>query len=148
MTLPTLKVKKLHPKAVIPSRGHSSDAGCDLTVIDFKIRENGVFLFQTGLAVSISEGFYTEIVPRSSIIKTDFALANSIGIIDPDYRGELMIPFRFLGKTEDAEARAKELVGTRVAQLLVRRLELCKIEECEELDETARGTGGFGSTGS
>ena len=147
MSLPILQVKKLHPSAIIPNRSHTSDAGCDLTVIDFQMRDNGVFLFQTGLAISISEGFYTEIVPRSSIIQTDFTLANSIGIIDPDYRGELMIPFRFLGKAEDAEVQAKKLLGTRIAQLLIRRLERCTIEECEELDDTTRGTKGFGSTG-
>ena len=147
MSIPVLKVKRLHQSAIIPTRSHISDAGCDLTVINFKMRDNGVFLFQTGLAISISEGFYTEIVPRSSIIKTEFSLANSIGIIDPDYRGELMIPFRFLGKAENAEESAQNLLGTRVAQLLIRRLERCTIEESDELDDTTRGTQGFGSTG-
>ena len=58
-----------------------------------------------------------------------------------------MIPFRFIGKSGDAEAKAKELLGTRIAQLLVRRLEKCIIEECNQLDDTTRGEKGFGSTG-
>ena len=105
-----------------------------------------IFFFDTGISIHLSDGYYVEIVPRSSIIKTDFFLANSIGIIDPDYRGRIFLPFRYVGAADGMQA-AEELLQQRVAQMLVRKLEPCRIEVVDSLENTVRGTGGFGSTG-
>ena len=106
-----------------------------------------VFFFDTGISVQMSDGYYVEIVPRSSITKTDFILANSVGIIDPDYRGRILIPLRYVG-SDDAMKAAERLLLKRIAQMLVRKLESCQIEIVESLENTVRGKGGFGSTGS
>jgi len=130
----------------IPKRGHESDVGIDLTVMAVEQKKDDVFFFDTGISIQLSEGYYAELVPRSSIIKTDFFLANSIGIIDPEYRGRLFMPFRYIGNSSGIQA-AKELLHQRIGQLIIRKLEKCKIEIVESLEETERGLNGFGSTG-
>ena len=73
-------------------------------------------------------------------------MANSVGIIDPDYRGRIFVPLRYLGEGSGEEA-CRRLLEQRIAQMIVRRLEPCDIEIVDELDQTVRGEGGFGSTG-
>ena len=141
-----LKIQCHYPGMPVPERGHTSDAGLDLTAMAVEQKRPGLFFFDTGISVQMSSGFYTEVVPRSSIIKTDFLLANSVGVIDPDYRGRIFVAFRYLGEGEGT-AEADQLLGQRIAQLLVRRLEPCTVEIVEALEKTERGSGGFGSTG-
>ena len=129
-----------------PRRSHASDAGMDLTAYNFEQLNELVFFFDTGISIQISQGYYTEILPRSSIVKSHFIIANSVGVIDPDYRGRIFLPFRYLGRG-DARVAAEKLLNKRIAQLIVRRLEPCTIEFVASLDETERGSGGFGSTG-
>ena len=131
----------------VPKRGHKSDAGIDLTAMSVEQKRPDVFFFDTGISVQMSDGYYVEIVPRSSITKTDFILANSVGIIDPDYRGRIFIPLRYVG-SDDAIKAAERLLLKRIAQMLIRKLESCQIEIVESLENTVRGKGGFGSTGS
>lgn len=150
----TLKFYKLDESAIIPTRGTSESVGYDLTPVRIhKISERTIF-FGTGLAVIPPKGYYTEIVPRSSISKLQIGgknvmQANSIGIVDSDYRGELIIAFRVDGDLHEATITegAKNLLGTRIAQLLVKKAEVLDVEEVDSLDETERGAGGFGSTG-
>ena len=130
----------------VPSRGHQSDAGIDITAMAVEQKNHGVFLFDTGISIQISDGFYVEIVPRSSIIKTDFHMANSFGVIDPDYRGRILLPFRYIGQGDGIQS-AESLLKQRIAQMIVRKLEPCSIEVVDSLEDTARGIGGFGSTG-
>ena len=130
----------------VPSRGHQTDAGIDLTAMAVEQKNHGVFLFDSGISIQISDGYYVEVVPRSSIIKTDFQMANSFGVIDPDYRGRIFIPFRYIG-IGDGMLPAESLLKQRIAQMLVRKLETCSIEVVDSLEDTKRGTGGFGSTG-
>ncbi|MGA1598931.1 MAG: dUTP diphosphatase [bacterium] len=141
-----LKIKLHGPEVVAPTRGHASDAGLDLTAYGVEQKTSDVFLFDTGISVQPEPGFYTEVVPRSSIIKTDFMLANSIGIIDPDYRGRILVPLRYLGSANASDA-AQALLGQRIAQLIVRKQEPCTVEIVEDLEGSVRGSGGFGSTG-
>ena len=115
---PLLKILCHFPDMPLPKRGHETDAGIDLTAMKVEQKSADVFFFDTGISVQITAGYYTEIVPRSSIVKTDFVLANSIGVIDPDYRGHLFVPFRYVGKENGLEA-ANQLVGQRIAQILV-----------------------------
>ena len=130
----------------VPSRGHQTDAGIDLTAMAVEQKNHRVFLFDSGISIQISDGYYVEIVPRSSIIKTDFQMANSFGVIDPDYRGRIFIPFRFIGKVDGMKS-AESLLKQRIAQMIVRKLESCSIEVVDSLEDTVRGIGGFGSTG-
>jgi dUTP pyrophosphatase len=130
----------------VPKRGHETDAGIDLTAMAVEQKKPDIFFFDTGISIHLSTGYYAEIVPRSSIIKTDFFLANSVGIIDPDYRGRIFVPFRYIG-TDDGAQAAEELLQQRIAQMLIRKLEPCRIEVVDSLEDTVRGTGGFGSTG-
>jgi dUTP pyrophosphatase len=143
---PTLKVQRHYPGMPLPSRGHPGDAGLDLTAMEVTLVRPGLYSVDTGVSVQPPTGYYCEVVPRSSIVKTDFALANSIGVIDPDYRGRILVLLRFVGKGDGA-AEARELTGKRVAQILIRRLEAMDVEAADDLDTTARGAGGFGSTG-
>ncbi len=130
----------------VPSRGYPTDVGIDLTAMAVEQKSHGVFLFDSGISIQVSDGYYVEIVPRSSIIKTDFQMANSVGIIDPEYRGRILLPFRYIGD-RDGMLAAESLLQQRIAQMLVRKLEACKIEVVDSLDDTVRGKGGFGSTG-
>ncbi|MBF0289282.1 MAG: dUTP diphosphatase [SAR324 cluster bacterium] len=129
-----------------PQRAHTTDAGIDLSAYAVEQKRDSVFFFDTGVSIELSEGYYAEIVPRSSIVKTDFIMANSVGIIDPDYRGRLFVPFRFVGHGEALQT-AELLLNQRIAQLIVRKLETCTVEVVSSLTDTERGTGGFGSTG-
>jgi dUTP pyrophosphatase len=144
--VPSLRVQRHYPDMPLPSRGHPGDAGLDLTAMAVAPVRPGLFSVDTGISVQPPPGFYCEVVPRSSIVKTDFVQANSVGIIDPGYRGRILVLLRYLG-AGTGEAEASGLVGQRVAQLLLRRLDAVQIEAVQELDATARGAGGFGSTG-
>jgi len=143
-----LKVQRHYPDMPLPARGHPSDAGLDLTAMAVEPLRPGVYAVDTGVSVEPPPGYYCEVVPRSSIVKRDFLQANSVGIIDPDYRGRIQVVLRYVGAATDAgAAEAQALLGARVAQLLVRRVEPVTVEASETLAETPRGSGGFGSTG-
>ena len=141
-----LRVQRHYEGMPLPAKSHPGDAGFDLTAMEVEQLSEGVFAFDTGVSIQVDEGFYCEVVPRSSIVKTDFMLANSVGVIDPDYRGRIRVVMRYMGRG-DGPAAAGALVGQRIAQLLLRRLEPARVEAAESLDDTARGLGGFGSTG-
>lgn len=138
----TFKFKKTLPDAVTPSKAHPDDSGFDLHLIKKLKEENGVVWYTTGLAVAPPQGYYFELVGRSSISKSGYMLANNIGIIDASYRGDLMVA---LIKVNPA---APELqMPCRLVQLIPRSLILMEAKEVTELDATARGAGGFGSSG-
>jgi dUTP pyrophosphatase len=138
-----LQVKKLDPGAYEPTRGHPTDTGLDITPIGIaKKIDTATFLLHTGLAIKPPEGFYIDMVPRSSMSKKKFMLANSIGIIDESYRGEMMIPVRRFDWLDDVE----DLLHKPLVQLILRRLYIPKVVMVEELDKTVRGSKGFGST--
>src|SRR5690606_29904543 len=119
-----------------------SDSGYDLTLIAERKRLSRVVLFGTGLVAEPPQGFYLDVVARSSIIKTGYMLANNVGVIDRAYRGEIMVP---LIKLDDS---APELeLPARVAQLIPRPIVHFPGHEARELSATERGSGGFGSTG-
>ena len=132
----------------LPQTAHPDDVGLDLHAMAVECMRPGLYVFDTGISVQAPLGFYCEVVPRSSIVKTDFMMANSIGVIDPGYRGRIKVMLRYLGPDADGgQAQAESLVGARIAQIVVRRREPLTIEAVEELSETQRGKGGFGSTG-
>ena len=143
-----LKIKKLHPDAKIPQRQTTGSAGIDLHVLDNMplyptrlVKE--AYVLHTGLAFEIPEGYHLEIHLRSSIGKTrKLRLANGTGIIDSDYRGEVMLLVENIGN--DVE---HVFPGDRIAQAILVKDPEFTIEVVESLSETKRGTGGFGSTG-
>jgi len=136
-----VKIKKLHEDAVIPSYAKHGDAGMDLysVRIDKDKYQNDVHY--TGLAIEIPEGYVGLLFPRSSISKTSCALRNAVGVIDSGYRGEIMVKFGCMSNLDCYR------VGDRVAQLIIMPYPQIELEEVEELSDTDRGDGGFGSTG-
>ena len=139
-----VKVKKLHPDAVIPSYSKVGDAGLDLVAIS--IIENTTFdiTYGLGIAMEIPEGFVGLVFPRSSIRRYDLALTNCVGVIDSGYRGELQATFK---KTNTIDWGLEYKVGDRIAQIIILPYPQIQFEETDELSDTERGKGGFGSTG-
>ena len=138
-----LKVCKTHPDAVTPTRGHPDDAGLDLTAVEIvKDLSAEVIMYDTGISVTPPEGYYTQVVPRSSTSKMGISLANGTGIIDPSYTGSIKLAIRFNERLHSPQ----ELVGERLCQLLVKPLHIAEIELVDSLESTERGDGGFGST--
>jgi dUTP pyrophosphatase len=139
-----VKVKKLHPDAVIPSYSKAGDAAMDLTAISVTKDEHGNAVYGTGLAIEIPEGHVGLLFPRSSNSKTDLYLTNHIGVIDSGYRGEIMFKYRSIRGLLDAKIYAK---NERVGQLMILPYPRIELVESDTLSETERGDGGFGSTG-
>jgi dUTP pyrophosphatase len=137
-----LKIKKLNERAEIPFYAKDGDAGMDLVATTL-VRTSKFFEYGTDLAMEIPKGYVGLLFPRSSISKTDHFLRNSVGVIDSGYRGEIKLRMSIpaLGETE-------YLIGDKVGQLILMKLPWVEIEEVEELSDTDRGEGGFGSTGS
>ena len=140
-----LKVWKLTDDAILPFKHRFSDVGYDLTIIKVhKHLDNGCIMFDTGIKIQVPCGYYVEIVPRSSLIKSGWILSNSVGIIDASYTGNLYIALTRI----DSSAENIKLPFTGF-QMLLRKQEYFKISvqsENEEIIQTDRGSGGFGST--
>ena len=141
----TLRFRRISPEAIPPVRAHDGDAGFDLHAVESVTIEPGDRAsVGTGIAVAIPEGHAGLVVPRSGLAaRHGIALVNAPGLIDAGYRGELRV---LLWNGDRREPFAVE-PGDRIAQLVIVRVEGPALEEVQELDETARGEGGFGSTG-
>jgi dUTP pyrophosphatase len=140
-----LEFARLRPEAKAPARAHSDDAGYDLCAAELaSIGPGERASVGTGVAVAIPEGHAGLVLPRSGLAaRHGIALVNAPGLIDAGYRGEV----RVLLLNTDREAAFEVAPGDRIAQLLIVRHEAPELVERETLDETARGDGGFGSTG-
>lgn len=140
----TLPVRFTHPHAKLPTRAHPTDAGLDLAASETThIAPGVVTLVPTGIAVAIPEGHVGLLVARSSLaVKKAMTLANGVGVIDADYRGEIQVP---IIPTDGCHNLIQ--AGTRIAQLLILPIALPTVEVVADLDETTRNTGSFGSTG-
>lgn len=137
-----VKVKKLVENAVIPHYAKSGDAGLDLTVTSVETNGDKI-VYHCGLAFEIPQGFVGLLFPRSSNAKKDLLMANSVGVIDSGYRGEITAVF---SKTRLLHPDLYQ-VGERFAQLVIMPYPQIEFEEAEELSVTERGTGRYGSTG-
>tara|TARA_Y100000593_G_C4306252_1_gene335940 strand:+ start:2365 stop:2775 length:411 start_codon:yes stop_codon:yes gene_type:complete len=133
-----VKIKKLHKDAEIPNYSKPGDAGMDLTAISVR-EEVGHITYYTGLAMEIPVGYVGLLFPRSSVYKTGQTLANSVGVIDSGYRGEIMLKFK--------NGFGSYNVGDRVGQIIILPYPEIQFEEVETLSLTDRSKGGFGSTG-
>jgi len=135
---------RVDKSAIIPYKNNISDVGYDITVIkEHKILNNNTILYDTGIKLYPSVGYYTEIVPRSSLSKSGYILSNSIGIIENTYSGNLYIA---LTKIEEDAPDIK--LPFRCAQLIFKKQLIINIQEitCPPSEGTTRGSGGFGST--
>lgn len=169
-----VNIKKLHPDAVIPSYAKPGDAGMDLTAISKKVEtgndDDGEYIeYGTGLAIEIPDGYVGLVFPRSSVSKKDLFLANSVGVIDSGYRGEIKLrykieqeydvlvdwehPTRMMSDTINYQSGDRIFyaniyaVGDKVGQLLILPYPSVEMIEVSELGSSDRGEGGFGSTG-
>lgn len=127
--------------AVAPTRAHGSDSGFDVSIIDVIDTFGNMTLYGTGIKVQPGKGLYFDLVPRSSISKTGYTMANNIGIIDQSYTGEVMIALTKI----DPNAADLEL-PCKIAQLIPRHWINCAGVPVETFEETSREEGGFGST--
>lgn len=141
---PRLAIRRLHPDAVVPAYAHAGDAGLDLVAVEsVKMAPGERHAVATGWAVAVPDGWVGLVHPRSGLaLRQGLTVANAPGTIDAGYRGELKVILVNLG----AEAVTVE-AGDRVAQLLLQEVGRAVVDEVDELDDTARGEGGFGSTG-
>ncbi len=140
----TVRVKKLRENAVLPSYGSDYAAGADLYACNAVTVEPGATEFvQTGLALEVPAGYAGLVYARSGLAcKKGLAPANKVGVIDADYRGEVMVALY------NHSSQAVEIEpGERVAQLVITPYLTAVFEETQELSDTVRGEGGFGSTG-
>lgn len=139
-----VKFKKLNDEAVIPHYAKPGDAGLDLTATSKEWNDSfQCWVYGTGLAVEIPEGYVGLVFPRSSIRKYSLALTNCVGVIDSGYRGEIMCTYRPQG----AGSNLSYKVGEKICQLIIMPYPAINPIEADVLSETERGEGGHGSTG-
>lgn len=137
--------KKLCPDAVTPMKAHQSDAGFDLTAISAAWDKNVTYLeYNTGICIEIPKGHVGLIFQRSSVSNVSQILSNCVGVIDSGYRGE--IKFRFKDIINGVPQR-RYVPGEKIGQLIIMPIPEIELIETENLSESDRGTGGFGSTG-
>ncbi|MEM9217013.1 MAG: dUTP diphosphatase [Cyanobacteria bacterium P01_F01_bin.150] len=139
-----LKIKKIHESAVTPSYAHKGDAGLDLYSIDeVEIAAGATTLIHTGIKIELPQGTEAQIRPRSGLaLKHSVTVLNTPGTIDEGYRGEIGIILINHGKNT-----FKVTKGMKIAQMVIKPVLYVEVEEADELSQTSRGQGGFGSTG-
>lgn len=164
-----VKIKKLAKNAVIPSYAKEGDAGLDLVATSRREDENGNIVYGTSLAIEIPKGYVGLLFPRSSNAKTNLYLTNSVGVIDSGYRGEIMMKYkcsqnhisnfwwwwlrRKLFKNTNTKVNVFNFitheyeVGDRIGQLIIIKHPTIELVETDELSQTERGKGNYGSTG-
>ncbi|MFT4343274.1 MAG: dUTP diphosphatase [Candidatus Woesearchaeota archaeon] len=140
----TVKITKSHENAIIPTYAKKGDAGVDLTAVEKYVLKPGErTLIATGLRIALPDGYEAQIRPRSGLaLKHGISIVNSPGTIDAGYRGDIGIIIINHGNSEFVVEQ-----GMRIAQMVIKQVEQAVFEECESLDETERGSGGFGHTG-
>lgn len=163
-----VNIKKLDEKAVIPQYAKPGDAGMDVIATSINVTDMYIE-YGTGLAFEVPEGYVMLIFPRSSVSKYDLSLANAVGVLDSGYRGELKLRFKrnyraelhsventidyhstnIMYFTENTRLNATERykVGDKIGQIMIIPYPQIEFNEVDELSDTQRGSGGFGSTG-
>ena len=139
-----VKIKKLHESAKIPAYAKDGDAGMDLYATSVTTDKYDNEVCHTGLSMEIPEGYVGLIFPRSSISKTSLFLRNAVGVIDSGYRGEIILKFACFTPNNPEFSYSP---GDRVGQIIILPYPKINFIEVDQLTETDRGSGGFGSTG-
>jgi dUTP pyrophosphatase len=141
-----LKFKKLHPNAAAPAYSREGDAAFDLTAISCQPKGEHYIEYGTGIALEIPEGHVGLLFPRSSVTNKSMILKNSVGVIDSNYRGEVKL--RFSSINVDPILRDQFYkIGERIGQMILVPIPTLEFEEVEELSDSNRGTGAWGSSG-
>ena len=140
-----VKIKKLHPNAKIPTYATDGSCGMDVYSIDCEYKSDiDCFVYHTGLAFEIPDGYGLFPIPQSRNRRTDFYMPNTPGLVDVDYRGEVVLSY----KSRDKYLKNQPFkVGEKCGQLVLLPCPKIEFEEVEELSETERGEKGHGSTG-
>ncbi len=140
-----LPIKRLDPDVELPSYAYAGDAGLDLRANeDIVLKPFERRLVSTGLAIAIPEGYAGFVQPRSGLaLRKGLSMANTPGLVDAHYRGELKV----CAVNLDSEIPIEIKKGERIAQLVIQKVPVVDLVEVDELDETDRGAGGFGSSG-
>ena len=140
-----LRVQRLDPAATLPSRAHDDDAGYDLHALEpARLAPGERAVIRTGIAIELPPGHAGLVLPRSGLAaRNGIAMVNAPGLIDAGYRGELQV----LLLNTDRRARFDVAAGDRIAQLVIVAVAAPEVVEADELAATARGAGGFGSSG-
>jgi len=139
-----IKIKKIKENAIIPKYVHQGDAGVDIySTEDYVLKPGERVLVSTGIKIAVPKGYEAQIRPKSGLaLNNGISIVNTPGTIDAGYRGEVGIIAINLGKES-----FKIEKGKKIAQMVINKVEEAEFEEVEELDNTTRGEGGFGSTG-
>lgn len=147
-----VRIKRLYEDAKLPTKAHADDAGYDLYAYSTSYDGDNV-VYGVGVAMEIPKGYVGLVFPRSSNAKKDLLLSNSVGVIDSGFRGEILLKFKaslILEKPDLAFAPLevkKYEIGDRIGQIIIMPYPEIEFVESDELSETERGTGGYGSTG-
>jgi dUTP pyrophosphatase len=136
-----IKFKKLHSEAKIPTKGTEHSAGFDMTCVEMETKGQYI-VYKTGIAIEIPEGYCGLCFPRSSVREKPLILANSIGLIDSDYRGEISFSFKRVSIGNNLYE-----IGERIGQIVIIPYPKVEFSEVDDLSTTKRGKGGHGSTG-
>lgn len=139
-----IKIQKIHPNALIPKYQTEGSSGFDLHAVEeVTIKPHSVGLVEIGICLSLEVGYELQVRTRSGLaLNHQVVVLNSPGTVDNDYRGEIKV---ILANLSDKDFKVQ--VGDRIAQGVVQKTYKAEFIECERLDETSRGSGGFGSTG-
>jgi len=143
-----VKLKKLHKDAKIPIYATEGSACVDLYAVEnYTFKSNySVKFIRTGLSIEMPEGYYAEVYNRSGLASKKELVIVSSRIIDNDYRGEIFVPMKLIASLPEYWGVVIKK-GDRIAQMIIKKYEKVEFEEVDELDETIRGNGGFGSSG-
>jgi dUTP pyrophosphatase len=141
-----VRFKKLHNLAITPRYSKDGDAGMDLTITSIISETKTDVTYGFGIAIEIPKGYVGLLFPRSSVRKYDLSLTNSVGVIDSGYRGEIQATFKKTNWLKGSESE-KYNVGERGAQIIILPYPQIEFIETDNLSETERGEGGFGSSG-
>lgn len=148
-----VKIKKLYQDSILPTKAHATDAGYDLYAHSKSYDDDGNVVYGSGVAMEIPQGYVGLVFPRSSNAKKDLILSNSVGVIDSGYRGEVLFKFKpsnVIEKPDLAyipESILKYEIGERIGQIIIMPYPEIEFVEVEELSDSERGDGGYGSSG-
>ena len=148
-----VKIKKLYKDSILPTKAHATDAGYDLYAHSKSYDDNGNVVYGSGVAMEIPQGYVGLVFPRSSNAKKDLILSNSVGVIDSGFRGEILFKFKpsnVIEKPDLAyipESISKYEIGERIGQIIIMPYPDVEFVEVEELSDSERGDGGYGSSG-
>lgn len=156
-----VKIKKLYEDSILPTKAHTTDAGYDLYAHSKSYDNDGNVVYGSGVAMEIPQGYVGLVFPRSSNAKKDLILSNSVGVIDSGYRGEISFKFKknlklhteygtmgFDNEIELVKGGYKEYsLGDRISQIIIMPYPEIEFVEVDELSDSERGVGGYGSSG-